>query len=310
MSRGRLVLAGQVIVDLVMPVPTLPPVGGDVLASGYALHAGGGFNVLAAAARGGAATVYAGAVGNGPFGDLVRAELAREGVAVPTSDTLGLDTGVCVVMVHDDGERTFVTGVGAESRLSRAHLAAAEVSAQDLVYVSGYGLLHKDNQEALLPWLPTLPGTRALLDPGPLATDIVPPVWRQVLAETWLLTLNATEARALTGVTNLRAAAKALRVDMRDDAVVIVRTGREGCLVVDGDGTSLVEGFDVTAVDTTGAGDTHTGVLAAELLAGTPLTAAAQRANAAAAMSVTRAGPATAPTRTELDTFVAASPRH
>jgi ribokinase len=64
-------------------------------------------------------------------------------------------------------------------------------------------------------------------------------------------------------------------------------------------------GIPVAAFDTTGAGDAHCGVLAAELLRGTDLTAAAARANAAAAIAVTRPGPATAPTRAEVDALVA-----
>ena len=57
----------------------------------------------------------------------------------------------------------------------------------------------------------------------------------------------------------------------------------------------------VTAVDTTGAGDAHSGVFLASLAAGLTVGAAARRANAAAALTVTRAGSATSPTRAELD---------
>jgi len=60
----------------------------------------------------------------------------------------------------------------------------------------------------------------------------------------------------------------------------------------------------VEAVDTTGAGDAHCGVLAAELLRGADLATAAARANAAAAIAVTRRGPATAPTRAEVDALL------
>jgi sugar/nucleoside kinase (ribokinase family) len=60
----------------------------------------------------------------------------------------------------------------------------------------------------------------------------------------------------------------------------------------------------VEAVDTNGAGDTHCGVFAAELLLGNNLETAALRANAAAAISVTRYGPATAPTWAEVNDLV------
>jgi sugar/nucleoside kinase (ribokinase family) len=60
----------------------------------------------------------------------------------------------------------------------------------------------------------------------------------------------------------------------------------------------------VTAVDTTGAGDAHAGVFLAALADGLPPAQAAARANAAAAWSTTRTGPATAPDRAELDAFL------
>ena len=79
---AHLVLAGEAIVDIVMRVPRLPERGGDVLATGSTVTAGGGFNVMAAAARQGLPVTYAGGHGTGPWGDLVRAALAEEGVAV------------------------------------------------------------------------------------------------------------------------------------------------------------------------------------------------------------------------------------
>ena len=66
-----------------------------------------------------------------------------------------------------------------------------------------------------------------------------------------------------------------------------------------------VTGFPVDAIDTSGAGDTHTGTFIAALAHGSGAADAARTANAAAAMSVTRRGPATAPTVAELATFLA-----
>ncbi len=61
------------------------------------------------------------------------------------------------------------------------------------------------------------------------------------------------------------------------------------------------------AIDATGAGDAHTGVLIAGLAAGLDPVSAARRANAAAALAVTRRGAATAPTRAEIDAFLASA---
>jgi len=89
---------------------------------------------------------------------------------------------------------------------------------------------------------------------------------------------------------------------------VLVRTGPGGCLIGRPDGEVVhVPGFRVQVLDTTGAGDAHSGALIAALAAGAAETAAARTANAAAALSVTRPGPATAPTGEELARFLAAA---
>jgi sugar/nucleoside kinase (ribokinase family) len=280
---GRLVHTGQVVLDLVMAVPALPPPGGDVLASSTDLLPGGGFNVMAAAARSGARVLYAGSHGTGGFGDLARTALAAEGVELAHEPTPERDTGVVVVLVDTTGERTFATGTGAEGRLKS--LDRVRPAKDDIVYVTGYSLLHEANRAALLAWLPRLPGSTVLFDPGPLVAEIEPGALRAMLSTVDILSCNTREADALGELT----------------PVAVVRDGAKGCRVHEHGRTTDVPGFAVDAVDTTGAGDTHCGVLAAELLRGSTLLDAAVRANAAAALSVTRPGPATAPDRAPID---------
>jgi len=303
---GRLIHTGQVVLDLVMRVPALPVRGGDVLADGAELTPGGGFNVMAAAARSGAAVVYAGAHGTGPLSDQARTALAAEGVAVAQRPVPDADLGVVVTLVDSAGERTFVTGTGAEGRLRTEQLAAIPVAPDDLVYVTGYSLMHDANRAALLAWLPSAPG-RVLFDPGPLAADIPADVLDRLLPRFALLSCNAAEARALSWARTSDAAAATLAARLAPHAAVVVRDGADGCVLASGGRTRRVAGFPVEAVDTNGAGDAHCGVLAADLLRGAGLDTAARRANAAAALAVRRHGPATAPLRTEIDAFLAGS---
>ncbi|HTU72652.1 MAG TPA: PfkB family carbohydrate kinase [Trebonia sp.] len=267
---------------------------------------GGGFNVMAAAARSGASVTYAGAHGTGRYSDQARAALAAEGIAVAQRPAPDEDLGLCVVMVDDDGERTFVTATGAEGRLLPGQLASVAVTPADLVYVSGYSLMHEANRAALLGWLPGLPAP-VLFDPGPLAGDIPGEALQALMPGFAVLSCNASEARALTGSEGGEAAALRLAAWLGAGAAVIARDGGAGCLLARDGQVRRIEGFPVEVVDTNGAGDTHCGVLAAELLRGTPLEAAARRANAAAALSVQRVGPATAPARSEIDAFLASS---
>ena len=112
---NRLVFAGEAIIDLLMWVPALPERGGDMLADAAAIEVGGGFNVMAAAARQGLPVVYAGGHGTGPWGDKVRAALAAEGIRLLRPPDPDADTGFDVALVEAGGERTFVTALGAES---------------------------------------------------------------------------------------------------------------------------------------------------------------------------------------------------
>ena len=318
---GRLVHTGQVVLDLVMRVPGLPARGGDVLAHGPELTPGGGFNVMAAAARSGARVVYAGAHGTGPLSDRARAALAAEGIAVAQEPVPDADLGMVVALVDDDGERTFVTGTGAEGRLHPGQLAGVPVTADDLVYVTGYSLMHPANRAALLPWLPTVPA-RILFDPGPLAAHLP----RSTLTHLWptfdIVSCNASEAHALahTAINEtateaaadtggaagaIEAAAESIAARLAPAAAVVVREGASGCLLTVAGHTRRVPGFPVDPVDTNGAGDTHCGVLAAELLRGADLETACRRANAAASLSVRHPGPSTAPHRPEINALLA-----
>jgi sugar/nucleoside kinase (ribokinase family) len=301
----RLLHLGNVVVDLVLNVPYLPERGADVLAAASRASPGGGFNVLAAAARQGLPAAYAGAHGRGPFADLARAALAAEGIEVLLPPAPGPDTGVVIAIVEPGGERTFLTAPGAEAALSAADLAVVEPAPGDVVYLSGYSFLHAANRAALLHWLGRLDGAGnvVVFDPGPLADQIPAPALAAVLRRADWLTCNAREAAILSGQNDPLAATRALAVGQHG---VVVRTGPGGCLLSHGGGEPVtIAGWPVRAIDTNGAGDTHAGVFIAALARGADPPEAARRANAAAALSVTRAGPATAPTASELAQFLA-----
>src|ERR1700724_3130751 len=111
----RLVFAGEALVDLLMWVPALPERGGDMLAGSSSVQVGGGFNVMAAAARQGLPVLYAGGHGTGPWGDVVRAALGAEGIGLLRPPEPDRDTGFDIALVEPDAERTFVTHFGAET---------------------------------------------------------------------------------------------------------------------------------------------------------------------------------------------------
>jgi sugar/nucleoside kinase (ribokinase family) len=302
----RLLFAGEAFVDLMMWVPSLPERGGDLLATSSGVAVGGGFNVMAAAARQGLAVRYAGGHGTGPWGDLVRSALAREQIEVLRARDPRADTGFDVALVEPAGERTFVTSLGAESLPVPGGWDAFPAGPGDAVYVSGYGLAAPASGAGLATWAAALPGGVTLfVDPGPLVAGIPAGQLDPVLARADWWSCNQREATLLTGAGPPAEAARQLRARLPRGSV-LVRAGAAGCVLVTG-GEPLAEipAPRVDAVDTTGAGDAHAGVFLAALAAGLPPAAAAARANAAAALSTTRTGPATAPARAELDRFLA-----
>jgi sugar/nucleoside kinase (ribokinase family) len=333
----RLVFAGEAIVDVLMRVPGLPPRGGDLLASSSQVAVGGGFNVMAAAARQGLPVLYAGGHGSGPWGDLVRAALAAEGIGLLRPPDPSRDTGFDVALVEPDAERTFVTSLGAESAGEPGSWDAVPAGRGDAVYVSGYGLVPPASGVARGGWAAGLPpGALLFFDPGPLAGQIPDEVLDPVLARCDWLSCNAREAALLIGAAAPEEAARRL-LDRTARAGVLVRVGPAGCFLATRPPAShatrrpapdTAPGPDaapapdaapgqnapaapvhipaptVHAVDTTGAGDAHAGVFLAALADGLPPADAARRANAAAALAVTRPGPATSPDRSELDAWL------
>ena len=303
---SRLVSVGNVIVDIVMRIGALPEPGGDVIADGSEITAGGGLNTMVAARRDGMDVVFAGQYGTGPFGDVVRQALEESGVTVVQPGLPDVDSGYCVALVDATTERTFVTSVGAEGQLTRADLDRVALRADDVVFVSGYGLAHAVNGAAIADWLGTVPSSvRVVFDPSPLVDTLPAAVLAAVSARSDVVSANSREARLLSPTSaTLAEAAAAIAAAARGTA--LVRDGADGCWVVEsGSEPVLVPGFPVVAVDTNGAGDAHDGVLAAALGRGVSLQDAVRRANAAAALAVTRTGPATAPTADETDALLA-----
>lgn len=309
----RLLHLGNVVVDVVLTVPELPERGGDMLAGATEVTAGGGFNVIVAAARQGLPVAYGGGYGSGPFAALALAALREAGVEVLQQPKAAADTGFVVTLVDDDGERTFVTSRGAEAAVTAEDLAGVRAGLRDAVYLSGYSFVHPGNRGALLEWLDRLrDGNVVFFDPGPLGDSVPAGVLDRVMRRADWVTCNAREAARLTGLDDPVLAARELA--QRGPALasrergVLVRTGPDGCLLSrPGAAPVHVPGFPVDVVDTNGAGDTHSGTFIAALAGGADPVDAARMSNAAAALSATRRGPATAPAKAELAQFLADS---
>jgi len=283
----RVLVVGSINVDLVVHAERLPGPGETVLGGRFARGGGGkSANQAVAAARLGARVELVGAVGDDDLGAEALAELEAEGVGVGGVARLpGVATGVALIVVDPAGENQIAVASGANAALDAGAVTRA-VAAQ--AAAPGVALLGFEVPDAVVVAAAreaVRHGLMLVVDPAPAR-----PLHPELAALHPLLTPNASEARALTGLDRPEAAADALAE--RTDAAVLVTLGPRGALLVPGPGLpgQRIAAPAVEAVDATGAGDALAGALATELAAGADLAPAAELAVAAASLSTRAAG--------------------
>src|ERR1035437_3930672 len=248
-DRARVVCLDTVMIDFTLIVTALPEPGGDSLLSQPLVTAGGGYNVMSAARRQGIDAVYVGQLGTGPFADIAGGILVGDDIDIAVEPRGGMDLGVCVVLVDDSGERSFVTSPGAELTLRGDDLLSLTLGADDVVYLSGYNVVYPEVAAAVSEWLRDVPADVVVaFDPGPRAADIRPSIMALVLERTDWLLCNASEAHLLSGEVDASSGARQLRERGSYD-LVVVRDGARGCVGASGEGVIVAPGFDSHVVD-------------------------------------------------------------
>ena len=313
---GRVVLMGQILVDLAVRGEALPSPGGDVWAVDEGMHVGGGFNALVAARRMGAEAVSLSPIGDGPYSSLIQAALTREGIADLGPRIAGVDNGFCIAFTDHTGERTFISTKGAETMAPASAWAnfVRTMHPGDVLYIDGYLMDHPTNREAAEAALRTLPeGVRVLLDVSPVVG-----IPSALPSDGVIVSMNHREAQEIaqqSGDSSVRDRCREPREAARAmlsllGRPVLVRAGAEGAYIgrpaqpetnTTADEVTAIPTPRVEAIDTNGAGDAHSGVLAASLAQGIPLERALLLANCAGALSTTVVGPASCPTRSQIE---------
>jgi ribokinase len=302
MSEPTLVVLGAVNVDLVVRGTTLPAPGETVVGGAFERHHGGkGGNQAVAAARalrGGpveSVVAFLGSVGDDDLGRGALAALAAEGIDVRFANAVsGVSTGVALIVVDDAGENQIAVAPGANERIEPEHVDAAlegletgSVVLASLEVPLGIVRHAAERCRAL--------GATFVLNPAPARTGAA-----DLLPFASVVTPNERELAALSGAGDADPGAALVR--RHSGLRVIVTRGADGATLTDATGERSFPASRVSVVDTTGAGDTFNGILAAALLEGRPIDDAVVRAVAAAGLSVTRAGAREGmPTRGEID---------
>jgi ribokinase len=282
----QLVVIGSLNTDLLVRVGVLPGPGETVTGGVFEMAGGGkGANQAVAAARAGASVAIVGAVGADEFGGRLLDELSGEGVDVAGVARLqDVATGLAAIVVDEAGENQIAVASGANHALGPGDVERAfrqlELSAARCLLLS-----LEVSDEVLVEGAARAAagGMAVVVNPAPARP--LPP---ELVARSPIVTPNEGEAAELTGRDDPAEAAAAMVEP--GAAAALVTAGARGVFVATGASVERIEAPAVPALDTTGAGDTFSGVLAAGLARGWELDRAARWATVAAALSVTKPG--------------------
>ena len=290
-------VAGTIVVDILAhPVAEMPERGHLVSADRIDLNVGGAVpNTGMALSRLGVPVGVIGCIGKDHLGRIVEEDLSRWADALWLHEEGIQPTSGSLVLVHPDGERTFIYAAGANTGLKEEHLpweALVESGARALHV--GYALL--------LPHLDGSPMVRVLKKARELGLLVSLDVtWTPTASWEDLFALlphvdvfcpNLKEAEAITGATDPAEAAQALlSAGVRE--VVAIKLGEEGCyLNPSAAAGEYLPRQDVPVVDTTGAGDAFVSGMLAGWYKGYDWTTAGRIANVAGATATTELGAA------------------
>jgi ribokinase len=283
---------GSINADHFYDVPHIPAPGETLAATRVRTGLGGkGANQSVAAARAGADVRHIGAVGRDGAWAVER--MASYGVRTDGILTMDVPTGHAIINVAADGENAIVIFGGANTAMPLSHVEGAltEATAGDVLLLQNETRHQADAGRA-----GRARGLRVVYSAAPFDANAV----AKAVPHISLLLLNAVEAAQLEAALGRRLA------DLPVPEIVVTR-GADGSDWLDtrSGATAHVAAPRVDAVDTTGAGDTFAGYLAAGLDAGMPTNDAMLRAAAASALKVTRLGTADAiPDGSEVAAFL------
>lgn len=298
--RGRVLVGGAINTDLVATVTRAPEAGETITGQGFAIFGGGkGANQAVAATRSGADVALIGAVGQDDFGAARRADLSRDGIDLTyVQTTEAAASGVALITVEEGGENRIAYIPGAVATVEQDTALHAVQAMRPSVVLAPNEL----PKATLLELFATAmeQGATVIFNAAP-----DPEQGRGLLPLVDVLVVNEGEGAAITGLTGevtiQQVVEGLLGLGPKRIALTV---GAAGVIGLEDGVPFAVPGVSVEVVDSTGAGDTFCGALAAALAAGASFRDAVRRAVLASALSVTKQGAQSSiPTQQEIDAF-------
>ena len=289
MSSANIVVLGSSNTDMVVKAAHLPAPGETILGGQFFMVPGGkGANQAVAAARSRSSVAFIAKVGTDIFGQQAIAHYQQEGILV---DTIFQDeenpSGIALISVDAKGENCILVAPGANATLTPKELQSVKNT-----IISGNVLLMQLEipiatiEQAID--VAVQHDTKIILNTAPAQA-----LSDQLLQQVDILILNTSEAQFYTGITIGNWEEAALAADylyQKCPGIIIITLGAKGSLLKEKDNYIQIPAEEVNAVDSTAAGDTFCGVLAACVAKEMPIVDAVKLASKAAAISVTRMG--------------------
>lgn len=287
-SLKRILILGSAVIDVIVTIDRLPLAGEDIPGLQKGMLVGGcAFNVSKILDGLQIPHDLCVPVGQGMYADRIREALHESGHEVLIEDDRE-DNGYCLSLVEKDGERTFISIDGIETKWHDAWLERLHAADYDYLYASGYGFQDGNSSGEVL--LRFLCGKKAdaklILDPGPRLLG--KQFEEKLLQMGTILEMNQSEAKAMGQSENVRQAAENLH--HRTGQPVIITMGQAGTLLHTTEGEVIIPTVPVKVIDTIGAGDSHTAGFIAALASGKSLREACGEANRVAASVVQHVG--------------------
>ena len=286
----KIYIVGSLNMDLTIKSPYMPKEGETITGSDFITNGGGkGANQSTAAAKLGGNVFMCGAVGNDSFGETLIENLKTVGVNTEyISKESDVSTGIAVIIVSN-GNNRIILDKGANAKLTTEKTVkflenASEgdiflTQLENPIDVIGESLKVAKGK-----------GLYTILNPAPANKDIIP-----YLKYVDLITPNETELELLGGKEEL------FKAGIKK---IVTTLGSKGYEIADETKARVYPCLKVKAIDTTAAGDTLCGGLAAGLAEGNSLEEATAFGSKAASIACTRRGASqSVPTRIEVENY-------
>ncbi|MFN2323325.1 MAG: carbohydrate kinase family protein [Trueperaceae bacterium] len=273
-GRRPLVVVGDAVWDVLIRTNARLQPGGDTYGEVELAPGGSAANAAVWARRCGLATAFVGKVGRDRFGALVEADLADEGVEAYLVRTDAHLTGTVAVWIDDEGQRSMVSGKGADHMLFPQELPRALVESARHLHLSAWSFFADPPRTAVrrAGHLAKAAGATLSFDPGSFqmieALGVDAFLEASVDLGVDVVFPNYDEGRALTGHEEPRAIADAVAAQF-PGALVALKLDEHGALVRERDGrVTEVPPESNRLVDATGAGDAFAGAFLSRWLLG------------------------------------------